>query len=148
MKRPFRTGLVAGLLALALTGAACGSGPSGSEAKGSNKSEQAGAVTPSSAPAIPDTTAPPVETPASPVSPPPAPAPPAPTPAAPKPSTPATVKPTTTTIAAPKPVEKVTLRLGYFPNLTHASAIAGIEKGIYAANLGPNVDLKTSIFNA
>src|SRR5438105_1859174 len=48
---------------------------------------------------------------------------------------------------APK-AEVVTLRLGYFPNVTHASAIAGIEKGIFADKLGPNVDLKPSIFNA
>ena len=32
----------------------------------------------------------------------------------------------------------VTLRLGYFPNLTHATAIAGIEKGIYAERLRPD----------
>jgi NitT/TauT family transport system substrate-binding protein len=48
---------------------------------------------------------------------------------------------------APK-AAPVTLRLGYFPNVTHASAIAGIEKGIFADKLGPNVDLKPSIFNA
>jgi NitT/TauT family transport system substrate-binding protein len=43
---------------------------------------------------------------------------------------------------------KVTLRLGYFPNLTHAAAVAGIEKGIFAQRLGPGVELKTSTFNA
>src|SRR5438105_4590870 len=48
---------------------------------------------------------------------------------------------------APK-AAPVTLRLGYFPNVTHASAIAGIEKGIFAHKLGPNVDLKPSIVNA
>jgi NitT/TauT family transport system substrate-binding protein len=42
----------------------------------------------------------------------------------------------------------VTLRLGYFPNLTHAVAIAGIQKGIYAKDLGTNVTLKTATFNA
>jgi NitT/TauT family transport system substrate-binding protein len=40
-----------------------------------------------------------------------------------------------------------TLRLGYFPNLTHATALAGIEKGIYARNLG-EVKLQVSAFNA
>jgi len=30
----------------------------------------------------------------------------------------------------------VTLRLGYFPNVTHATPVAGIEKGIYAEKLG------------
>ena len=44
--------------------------------------------------------------------------------------------------------EKVTLRLGYFPNVTHAAAVAGIEKGIFAENLGANVDLEPATFNA
>ena len=30
----------------------------------------------------------------------------------------------------------VPLRLGYFPNLTHATALVGVEKGIFAKNLG------------
>jgi sulfonate transport system substrate-binding protein len=44
--------------------------------------------------------------------------------------------------------EQVTLRLGYFPNITHATAIVGLEKGIFAKNLGPNVKLETQTFNA
>ncbi|MCU1453262.1 MAG: ABC-type probable sulfate transporter periplasmic binding protein [Acidimicrobiales bacterium] len=32
----------------------------------------------------------------------------------------------------------VTLRLGYFPNVTHATAIVGAEKGIFAKALGTN----------
>jgi NitT/TauT family transport system substrate-binding protein len=47
-----------------------------------------------------------------------------------------------------KPAEKVTLRLGYFPNVTHASALVGVEKGIFAEKLGSNVTLQTSSFNA
>ncbi len=43
---------------------------------------------------------------------------------------------------------KVTLRLGYFPNVTHAPAIYGIESGSFAKALGSNVTLKTSVFNA
>ena len=43
---------------------------------------------------------------------------------------------------------KVALRLGYFPNLTHATAIAGVEKGIFAKHLGTDVELKTTTFNA
>lgn len=39
------------------------------------------------------------------------------------------------------------LRLGYFPNLTHATAILGVEEGIYAAHLD-GVELSTSRFNA
>ncbi len=41
-----------------------------------------------------------------------------------------------------------TLRLGYFPNITHATAIVGVEDGIFARDLGPNVHLSTSTFNA
>lgn len=43
---------------------------------------------------------------------------------------------------------KVTLRLGYFPNITHAPALVGVEKGIFAEKLGPDVTLQTSAFNA
>ncbi|HEY3241630.1 MAG TPA: ABC transporter substrate-binding protein, partial [Acidimicrobiia bacterium] len=46
------------------------------------------------------------------------------------------------------PKEKVDLRLGYFPNVTHAAAVAGIEKGIFAEQLGADVNLKTATFNA
>src|SRR5712671_3930870 len=42
----------------------------------------------------------------------------------------------------------IDLRLGYFPNLTHATAIVGVDQGIFARNLGSNVHLKTSIFTA
>jgi NitT/TauT family transport system substrate-binding protein len=45
------------------------------------------------------------------------------------------------------PSKPVTLRLGYFPNLTHASAIVGLEKGIFAGKLG-GVNLETKTFNA
>ena len=44
--------------------------------------------------------------------------------------------------------EPVTLRLGHFPNLTHATAIVGIEKGIFKQNLGANVTLETKQYNA
>ncbi|HEY8168789.1 MAG TPA: ABC transporter substrate-binding protein [Candidatus Limnocylindrales bacterium] len=44
--------------------------------------------------------------------------------------------------------QPVTLRLGYFPNLTHATAIAGIREGIFADALGPDVTLETKPFNA
>ena len=41
----------------------------------------------------------------------------------------------------------VTVRLGYFPNLTHATAIVGVEDGHFADALGSN-KLKTQTFNA
>ena len=40
----------------------------------------------------------------------------------------------------------VTLRLGYFPNVTHASAIVGVEGGIFQDKLGSSVKLETSTF--
>jgi NitT/TauT family transport system substrate-binding protein len=42
----------------------------------------------------------------------------------------------------------VTLRLGYFPNVTHATALVGLGKGIFAKDLGSNVTLKTQTFSA
>src|SRR5207237_8225270 len=42
----------------------------------------------------------------------------------------------------------VTLRLGYFPNITHAQALAGLARGTFAADLGSNVKLETTTFNA
>ena len=42
----------------------------------------------------------------------------------------------------------VTLRLGYFPNLTHAPAILGIAGGTFARTLGTDVKLETKTFNA
>lgn len=44
--------------------------------------------------------------------------------------------------------EVVTLRLGYFPNVTHATALAGVEKGLFAQSLGPGAQLRTTTFNA
>jgi NitT/TauT family transport system substrate-binding protein len=44
--------------------------------------------------------------------------------------------------------EPVTLRLGYFPNITHATALVGVGKGIFKEHLAPNVTLETSTFNS
>lgn len=44
--------------------------------------------------------------------------------------------------------DHVALRLGYFPNVTHATAIVAIEKGIIEEALGDNVTLTTQFFNA
>lgn len=45
------------------------------------------------------------------------------------------------------PRDPVTVRLGYFPNLTHATALVGVERGIFASALGADT-LETSSFNA
>lgn len=42
----------------------------------------------------------------------------------------------------------LTLRLGYFPNLTHAPALVGVKKDFFTAALGSNVTLETHTFNA
>jgi NitT/TauT family transport system substrate-binding protein len=42
----------------------------------------------------------------------------------------------------------VDLRLGYYPNLTHATALVGVANGVFAKDLGPNVTLQTKTFNA
>jgi NitT/TauT family transport system substrate-binding protein len=42
----------------------------------------------------------------------------------------------------------VTLRLGYFPNVTHAAAVVGIAKGFFTQALGANVSLDAKTFNA
>jgi NitT/TauT family transport system substrate-binding protein len=44
--------------------------------------------------------------------------------------------------------DAMTLRLGFFPNITHGTALVGVDKGIFATKLGPGVTLKTATFNA
>lgn len=44
--------------------------------------------------------------------------------------------------------DPVTIRLGYFPNVTHAPAIVGIQGGIFKENFGKNVTLTPQPFNA
>ena len=60
-------------------------------------------------------------------------------------ASPATGSPATGSPADTAPVE---LRLGYFPNLTHATALAGIKQGFFEEALPDNVTLKTVPFNA
>ncbi len=52
---------------------------------------------------------------------------------------------TATTKASAKPV---TLRLGYFPNVTHAPALVGIAGGIFEKTFAKNVTLEPQSFNA
>jgi NitT/TauT family transport system substrate-binding protein len=44
--------------------------------------------------------------------------------------------------------DNATLRLGYFPNLTHPQPNIGVENGTFAKHLGSNVKLETKTFNA
>jgi NitT/TauT family transport system substrate-binding protein len=43
---------------------------------------------------------------------------------------------------------QVTLRLGYYPNVTHAPALVGVGANIFTQKLGPNVDLRLKTFNS
>jgi NitT/TauT family transport system substrate-binding protein len=47
-----------------------------------------------------------------------------------------------------EPGRNLTLRLGFFPNVTHATALVGIHDGIFADHLGAGVTLRTQSFNA
>ncbi|GLY03439.1 MULTISPECIES: ABC transporter substrate-binding protein [Actinoplanes] len=44
--------------------------------------------------------------------------------------------------------ESTTLKLGYFPNITHAPALVGVNKGLFATALGTSTKLETQTFNA
>ena len=44
--------------------------------------------------------------------------------------------------------EKKTLRIGYFPNITHSQAVIGLNNGDYQKVLGDNVTVETFRFNA
>jgi len=45
------------------------------------------------------------------------------------------------------PAGKVTLRLGFLENITHASALVGVKQGFFTKNLGKNVTLKLYPFS-
>jgi len=44
--------------------------------------------------------------------------------------------------------EETVVRIGYFPNVTHAQALVGMVKGVFQEHLGPNVKIEVKIFNA
>jgi sulfonate transport system substrate-binding protein len=50
--------------------------------------------------------------------------------------------------SAPSGVKASTLRLGYFPNITHAQPNVGLERGTFQKALGENVKLEAKTFNA
>jgi len=43
---------------------------------------------------------------------------------------------------------QVSVRLGYFPNITHAAALVGVARSTFKNALGPKVNLETQVFNA
>jgi NitT/TauT family transport system substrate-binding protein len=43
---------------------------------------------------------------------------------------------------------QVTMRVGYFPNITHSQALIGVARGDFQRALGPNVTLDVKVFNA
>ncbi|MGD0174044.1 MAG: ABC transporter substrate-binding protein [Anaerolineales bacterium] len=46
------------------------------------------------------------------------------------------------------PAEKFTMRVGYFPNITHSQALIGIARGDFQKALGDNVTIQATVFNA
>jgi NitT/TauT family transport system substrate-binding protein len=48
----------------------------------------------------------------------------------------------------PSPTAAGVIRVGYFPNLTHAQALVGLSRGDFATALGPGVKIETTVFNA
>jgi NitT/TauT family transport system substrate-binding protein len=44
--------------------------------------------------------------------------------------------------------DEVTLRLGYFPNITHSQPLVGLMRGTYQEKLGGNVTIEPTTFNA
>ncbi len=49
---------------------------------------------------------------------------------------------------APSAAEPTTMRVGYFPNLTHSQALVGLARGDFQKALGDQVELETTTFNA
>jgi sulfonate transport system substrate-binding protein len=55
----------------------------------------------------------------------------------------------TTAVAAPAEAASSTgVRIGYFPNITHAPALVGVQAGIFAKDLGPDKLATPQIFSA
>lgn len=50
--------------------------------------------------------------------------------------------------ACSRKVNNSTIRVGYFPNITHAQAVVGLNGGIFEKYLGSEVKIKATLFNA
>jgi NitT/TauT family transport system substrate-binding protein len=53
-----------------------------------------------------------------------------------------------TVVPDPSPATPVTVRLGYFPNITHSQALIGVARGDFQKALGANITLDAKQFNA
>lgn len=53
-----------------------------------------------------------------------------------------------TGIACSRKGNNDTIRVGYFPNITHAQAVIGLNSGIFEKHLGSEVKIKATLFNA
>lgn len=53
-----------------------------------------------------------------------------------------------TSIACSRKVDNATIRVGYFPNITHAQAVIGLSNGTFEKYLGTGVKIKSTLFNA
>ena len=51
-------------------------------------------------------------------------------------------------IACSRRANEDTIRVGYFPNITHAQAIVGFADGTFESFFGPDIKIKTILFNA
>lgn len=51
-------------------------------------------------------------------------------------------------LAWPAQAKKLKVRVGYFPNITHAQALVGMGNGYFAQKLGSNVEIEPYLFNA
>jgi NitT/TauT family transport system substrate-binding protein len=49
---------------------------------------------------------------------------------------------------SPQPAAKLTVRVGYFPNITHSQALIGMANGAFQQALGDQVQIDPKIFNA
>ncbi len=49
---------------------------------------------------------------------------------------------------APRTPGKIAVRVGYFPNVTHAQALIGLANGAFQKSLGPDVIIDPYLFNA
>lgn len=52
------------------------------------------------------------------------------------------------TPASNEPVNQRHLKLGYFPNVTHAPAVVGAAQGVFQKEVGKNTTVDTLVFNA